>query len=182
MAEHAIRRVLIFYTGWRTMGPLSSPCLLAVVLCGYVEVAFSSEGRRWSSVGGTKQICNAQLLYLYTYTYTRCQSGATVGMRAQATKTTWGLCCLEVGYSPLETPIPLLLYPALDGLALWPTAFTRRWVGVTIEFWFGGEGCVRVCVCVGRGLIGLSLKELEFALLIGGKWVRCGRRSEMRWF
>src|SRR5260221_550869 len=93
-----------------------------------------------------------------------------------------------IGYPPLETPITLVLYPALNRFALRPAAFTRCRIDIAIKFCLEWDWCIWMPFCPTRWLVrgndtgSLPLKFFEFALLLCGKGMRCWARTERGWF
>ena len=88
----------------------------------------------------------------------------------------------EIRYPPLKTPITLLLYPALNGLALWSTTLASYRIDIADELGHQGYGCIWVPFYLVFSPVrcgpGLALKSFKLALLVRGKWER--RRTTER--
>lgn len=95
----------------------------------------------------------------------------------------------EIGHPPLETPITLVLYPALSGFALRPATFTRCRVDIAVKIRLEWDWRIRMPFRPTRWLDrddgaggGLSLKLFEFALLLWGQGMWGRARTERGWF
>ena len=94
----------------------------------------------------------------------------------------------EIGHPPLETPITLVLYPALSGFTLRPATLTRCRIDVAIKIRLEWDWRIRMPFCPTRWLVrgdgigGLPLKLFEFALLLCREGMRRWARTERGWF
>ena len=97
----------------------------------------------------------------------------------------------EIGHPPLETPITLVLYPALSRFPLRPATFTRRRVDIAIKIRLERDWRIRMPFRPTRWLVrddgagggsGLPLKLFEFALLLWGEGMWGWARTERGWF